>query len=333
MLLSLNFFPKIAESERAIRENSVRLALPSCEEGSINFPHFLSILRVELASDGFLTHVGEGPDRSGSQETLLISLNYSSCRPDVSTLIVTILDTETNRSLSRLIRLEDVVSEARPRSLALVVIELFREFLDAVDPDPNPPSLLRPGEMTPTAETVDAEDQNPEPTEFRRFLLGCAFLGRIVPRSDGGFIGGDVGFSVALSERFPFRFRTHLSFAYSQVRDSLGSLEVMNLNVSMGPTVEAKNRFVSLETGPLVLAGWLRGAGEGSETNVVRHDLVVALGWMAITSVAISNRVHASILLSLGHTVQGVSYTTSRGATNGFDKLFFECSLGFHFAF
>ncbi len=114
--------------------DGVRVVEPTCPIAPVSVSAFVDSLRVELAS---------GARAPG---TTIVTLSIEPCDPATTRVRVAVAGDAGRALAPRDVGLEDIVPEARPRALALVVAELVRSFAPA---PPLAPARVEPPPPAP----------------------------------------------------------------------------------------------------------------------------------------------------------------------------------------
>ncbi len=198
-LIALSLAPRVASAQRAM-PSRVRVESTPCAVGPFDARAWGPLLRNELETDGVET-VDVNPTTPDATAALaVIRVEFARCDEGATEAAVTVDDELTDKTVRRVVALDDIAAEGRARALALAIAELLRaswielaiENSQAAEA-PAPPSIRRAMllRVRPRGERVEQRAPPPtQPAAPRRVWLGAGVDLRTFPGQSGALLGG-----------------------------------------------------------------------------------------------------------------------------------------------
>jgi hypothetical protein len=306
--------PKRALPPRIQVHTSSPCALPPVDVQS-----FLGLLDIELGDDGAVMATME-------DDTLpYVDVDLGACEPGAREVKVAAGNPATKKSVRRTVAIADTPAAARPRLLALAVVELLRASWPElarsdspkVEPAPTAPAV-RPAE-TPAPPT---EAPRPEASPSR-VSLWLAFDGRWsvgIGQPTTAVDGARVGASIALPRR-ALRLIADAGAGYAHGSDPLGNIDLVVVSGALGLAGDLAIGSAHLELGVVIEPGAAWGSGRASSAKdhgSAVLDFVLVTSALATLRAPVKDRVSLLVTTIAGPVVRGVQLLANGHSAGGF---------------
>lgn len=323
--------PGVVRAQSQSAPVSVGIVLSPCTEAFVDEVRLLDHLRIELGSDGVETvEVGATPG-------LVALLRIEGCDP--ASLVATVEDPLTRKTVSRTLSLAGVPAGARARTLALLLAELLRaswaELVLVPDRETAlevPPSVR--AALGRRAEEMARSLDGPSPSVARRrvlFELGAVVQLSTDPLAIGRGARADAALGMG-AERTPFMLRLGAGVTQVSKDHALGTLDLYHADIRLGATADfASTAAVTGFAGPFVDVGLAFVDAEARDASVRAERAVVlslALGATVATSFAVVDGFGITTALDLGYTLVGVHVLAGRERQLALAGLFTAARVG-----
>jgi hypothetical protein len=351
--------PASAQTKASIGPITVEAIVPLCEPGPYDRADFLELLRVELAALGvtnLVVHAASaemaGESTARSETTLAtVIVTPTACTPDADTVVLEIVDHTSKKSVERRMTLGDVGTDARPRALALAVVELLGAswaelFLPrsrapdqqelpesvrnaiAVRLRATPPPQVAPPQPAPAEPQIEPIAAAPPESEPHRARLGARASFWSMPSRGTSLLGGGLGASYDSSQTVRFHLGGDVNVGDARVTQ--GDVNVGWAEATIGFDLVARSD-VELAIGPRLRAGYGWATGDPARADVTgstRSGAVVALLAGGTVRVPMTSRVFATLGLELGHVLKGLTFLADTERAAGLDAALFGLATG-----
>jgi hypothetical protein len=342
---SLALAPALAGAQTAGVPARVRIVPPTCTAGPFDTAAWLALARNELETDGVRT-VEVAPDPEGADDSLaVVRVEVSPCRADATEVALAIDDLVTRKSVRRVVALDDIAPDARPRALALAVAELLRAswaelaLADApVAPEVAPAVRramlvrLRPAVMGASTEGA-SRPEAPTPSVAQRYAW-WAMVGldlRTFPGQSGVLLGGRAVVTWSPWPGLPLRLRGDVGSAYGSAFARRGEVTLVATTVGVGAQLGGGTERFDLSVGPRTELGWARVTGRPASdpSAAVSDDGFVWFVALACTlKVRLGSRWSAALDIATGQTLNYLTVVSDGERVTGIDGPMLAVTLG-----
>lgn len=327
--------PVAARAQDRVAPVQARLAISDCARAALDVGPLVSLLRLELQSDGVAVleevtwELAE--DAAIGQSVALLRIDAPACAADQLVFALRIDDAATRKSVTRSVDLSAVAASARERALALAMSELLRAswaelmWVEPSEPSIAPPAILEamrvrlraayaalgdPSAEPAAAEPVSADAASPAPPQdasasaLPSYAVSASFVVRGFPGGRVAPLGARLALDLRVLEEWALGF--DLEGALGTSLDPLGRIELGLATVGVSFRFVASIERVRLAIGPRLSGGaaWASGTAH-DPTSVVANTgagPVLTLGGVAELAVSVAEPLE----LRAGIEVQGV---------------------------
>jgi hypothetical protein len=289
-----------------------------CALPPVDVQAFLGLLDIELGDDGAVMATME-------DDTLpLVEIDLGACEPGAREVKVAVVNPATKKTVRRTVAIADTPAPARPRLLALAVVELFRASWPElarsdppkVEPAPPAPAVPPPKTQEPRAEAA------PPAAPPSRVGLWLAFDGRWsvgIGQPTTAVDGARVGVSIALAPR-SLRLIADVGAGYGHGSDPLGNIDLVLASGALGLAGDLSIGSAHLELGVAIEPGAAWAAGRASNprdrgSTVV--DFVLVTSALATLRAPVKDRVSLLVTTSAGPVLRGVQLLANAHSAGG----------------
>lgn len=273
--------------------SGVRIVLANCNR-ILPRKALLEQLRVELLSTGIVDIDVVDPDgkpnrrqrKKNDDRLATLHMYYPQCDDDAGLVQLRISDRLTAKSVERAMDVSDVSKPARPRAVALAIVELLRaSWLELVlqpetfDEETGPGPAVRRGLVTrlkeatgdeeepktPRAKATDraAEEQAALERWYRNRLEWTANV-RIYPQGGSGVVSTDLALTIPLGKRL--RIAVGGRAGGGGISDPLDEVNLFVAGGRLGLVIASSERpVVELQTG--LEGGWAQATGSADPSE------------------------------------------------------------------
>ena len=328
----LSLAPRLASAQRAM-PSRVRVESTPCAVGPFDARAWGPLLRNELETDGVET-VDVNPTTPDTTAPLaVIRVEFARCDETSTEAAVTIDDELTDKTVRRVVALDDIAAEGRARALALAIAELLRaswielaiERSQAAEA-PAPQAIRRAMllRVRPRGESAERGAQPPaQPAarpEARRLWIGAGVDLRTFPGQSGALLGGRVVFDWRPWERGPLRLRADAGWAAGTALATRGEIEMNLVSAGVGVMFGGGDDRIDLAVGARLEGGWAWVSGTAATAAAVGADGSDAVLLATVTAtlrVALSARWSAALDVSAGQTLRYVTVSAGEERVAG----------------
>jgi hypothetical protein len=288
-----------------------------CALPPVDVQAFLGLLDIELGDDGAVMATME-------DETLpYVDVDLGACEPGAREIKVAAGNPATKKTVRRTVAIADTPAPARPRLLALAVVELLRASWPELARN-DPPKVEPP----PAPAVAPAEKREPAPEAPRaeappsRVGLWLAFDGRWsvgIGQPTTAIDGARVGASIALPPR-SLRLIADVGAGYGHGSDPLGNIDLVVASGALGLAGDLSIGSAHLELGVVIEPGAAWAAGRAS--NPKDHgakvvDFVLTTSALATLRAPVKDRVSLLVTAAAGPVLRGAQLLANGHSTGG----------------
>jgi hypothetical protein len=310
---------------------TVRIHAPDCETSAFRAKAFLRLLDVELLAEHLRPVID---DTSARSVELTVTIDANVCDTGSQVLAVRLSKTGADE-VKRFIELGDVPLDARPRAVALAVVEHIRQTRarqlasGSASIEPASDATAHPFRSTDANEPVREAHAPPLGTDVAASGAWRDFIG-----SGTSFFGANVAVSFPLVATW-LRAETDVAALFTSVADPLGNADVSYLSAGLGALVTTRGT-PTFFLGPHLELGRASITSNAQITPVTTHDERRAI---VLVSAALGMRApissHWGIVfeLEMGGAARGVKVLADDRAIGSLDGAFASARAGFAFAY
>lgn len=316
--------------------SGVRIVLGTCES-IVQKRALLDQLRIELLSTGVVDievvdpETGSSGHSANTERIATLQVYYPECDDTASLVNLRISDRLTAKYVERTLVVSDVNADARPRAVALAIVELLRaswlELVIAQSPsgDKGASDTVRNRLVSRLKEATDTDEEKPKPT--RKEMLAALELarsealeerwqktrlewlggGRFYPDGDSGDLSTMVKLSFALNRRLRLHTGALAAGGGVNAEDDINifaAAGVLGVSVAGGSNPE-------VEVASIFEVGWARLSGP----EIADVSRVAAIGTLQGTlRTPVAAGVDAIVGLQAGYVLSPVVLKTGSGA-------------------
>jgi hypothetical protein len=288
-----------------------------CAQPPVDVQAFLGLLDIELGDEGAVMATME-------DDTLpLVEIDLGACEPGAREVKVAAGNPATKKTVRRTVAIADTPAPARPRLLALAVVELLRacwpELARSDPPKVEPPRAVQPPETREATPKPEAAHPGAPPS---RVGLWLAFDGRWsvgIGQPTTAVDGARVGASIALPPR-PLRLIADLGAGYGHGSDPIGNVDLVFASGAVGLAGDLSIGSAHLELGVAIEPGGAWASGRAS--NPKDHgsavvDFVLITSALATLRAPVKDRVSLLVTTSVGPVLRGVQLLANGHSVGG----------------
>jgi hypothetical protein len=341
-LLALAFVSKAHADPPASKNDqkgwaTVRVRAPDCETAGFPANAFLRLLDVELSAE----HLRRAKNDSAAENIeLTVTIEPTVCDVTARDLTVRLHRGETESEIKRFVDFGDVAMNARPRALALALVEQIRQALASPGPAAKPP-LPGPDESSSFGPPAGGTGHGSEEPALRNDPpprlgndVAAAGVWRIFFGNDTSMLGARLAFSSPLASTW-LRWQADITGLVTNVDDPLGNADVSYLAGGVA-LIATTRENPALSLGPRIEmgVGSVRSHGEKAPVTLRDGNQPIVLASL-IAGMRASIDAHWASILAVegGVTPVGLTVLADERTIGALSGLFATVHLGFAFAF